>query len=133
MSEKMAEIIGIILGDGNIYINSQAGVYQIRIGLNSRTEKEYALNYILPLLEKTLKVKCTWSIAPKNEIFIRINKKDVVLKINQLINKRRVPKNILGDQKLLRACIRGLVDTDGSVFSKTTNKFIPQIEFYQKR
>lgn len=34
----------------------------------------------------------------------------------------------MSNNKYLKACIKGLIDTDGSVFPKSRNKKLPQIE-----
>lgn len=129
---EVAELLGIILGDGNIYINDKAGVYQIKIGLNSKNELNYARNFVMPLIERALNTKCSLQIAKKNEIFVNINRKTAILNIiNLLDSDKRIPKWVWVNKQFLKPFIRGLVDTDGSVFSKTTNKSLPQIEFYQ--
>lgn len=132
ISEKLAELLGIITGDGNIYIDKSSGVYQVKICLDAKTEIDYALEFVLPLLQDVLQTLCSWYFGLKNEIFVYFNRKDATMIIKDLVDKKKIPSFLWDNDKLLKAYIRGLIDTDGSVFSKTTNKSIAQIEFYQK-
>lgn len=132
LTPELAEITGIIVGDGSVYTNYKRGVYQMKVGLNSKNETDYARTFVAPLLEKLLNTKCSLRFAKKNEIFVNINRKADVLNILSLLDsKNKIPAWIWTNKEFIKSFIRGLVDTDGSVFSKTTNKSLPQIEFYQ--
>lgn len=133
ITQKLAELIGIYIGDGNIYRNSKRGIYQFKIGLNSLKEKDYALNFLLPMLENLFKTDFGLYTTKNNEIFVYVNKKKVVDIIESLSGgEKRIPKWAFNRPKLLKSLIRGLIDTDGVIFPKTTNRNIPQIEFTQK-
>lgn len=117
-SEKLAEYVGIMLGDGGI----TAG--QCTITLNSEADREYI--YFVSLLEKEL-----FGETPK--VYKRKDSKALVLYYNGTFlikyllsiglktgNKVRqqvdAPNWIKNSPKYSMACIRGLMDTDGGVF-----------------
>lgn len=117
---RFAEFIGIMLGDGHL---SQTG---INITLEYPAELEYKryieqlLFYLFerkPLIKKQQKIKA---------IHLVINSKNLVKFLNsiglntgnKILNGAKIPAFIMQDQKLLRWCIRGLVDTDGGIFHK---------------
>src|SRR3990167_5799484 len=49
-SEKLAEAVGILLGDGSNYHHPK--VYQVRIAANARSEEEYLLGFVKPLFDE---------------------------------------------------------------------------------
>ncbi len=133
ITQEFAELIGIIIGDGNIYSNSTRGIYQLKIGLNSIKEKEYAFEVVIPMLQNIFGIRFKHYETSKNELFVYANNKMIVESIRErLPNKHRIPSWLFYNELFLKSCIRGLIDTDGTVFSKTTNDSIPQIEFTQK-
>lgn len=124
--KNVAEIIGIMLGDGSIYLKKR--IYQARIGGHIENDKEYLLNYVKPLLEKTFNTRVRIKIHPTaKELFLCIDRKDTVLKLIELGlkpgNKKKnnvgIPDWVFTDKELIKSCIRGLVDTDGCVYPKT--------------
>src|SRR3989344_6545226 len=48
-SEELAELIGIILGDGNIWVRKP--YYYLTIVGDSKKDRDYLLNYVKPLFE----------------------------------------------------------------------------------
>ncbi len=123
-SEDSAELTGILLGDGNItaYVNGRAQVYQVSVASGMKNEEEYARNFVAPLLTKLSGIDCT-ILLRDNAVYSRINSKEFVKELgrhglhpgNKIKNKLRIPGWIFEKDRYLRACIRGLVDTDGSV------------------
>jgi intein/homing endonuclease len=139
--EKIAEFIGIMLGDGSIGIynfkqgNRTKQLHQLKVTLDSRN-KQY-INYVSNLMEKVM------GITPKihfkrmeNAVDIRIFKKDKVLyAVNALglkkspkWNNMEIPENY-AKGKLALLVLRGLFDTDGSVTIFRNNGILyPRIE-----
>lgn len=123
--ERLAELVGIILGDGYIQYNTKKSQYSIRIAGDSNKDREYIINYVKPLcdslfgLESTIRKHQIW-----NALYIIINRKKAVeflLSIgmqagDKIKNQATIPKWILENDCFLRVCIRGLIDTDGSVY-----------------
>ena len=133
ITPELAEEIGMHYGDGFL----SARRYDYRLKGNQYDEKEYYINYIKPLFKKLYNIdinlkefktsfgfeltsKALWEFKT-NVIGIKSgNKEDIffpeVLKINDL--------------QILTSFIRGLFDTDGSLFFKTRygyEKYYPAI------
>ena len=49
--EELAELIGIVLGDGSLYFNKRHKVYQFVITGHIKNDREYFEKFVLPLLE----------------------------------------------------------------------------------
>jgi len=121
-SEELAELVGIILGDGNIW--SKTGYHYVKICGDSEKDKEYLLAYVKPLFEKLFRQKMHFHYHKKcKELFLSKGSRDIVLTLkyfglkpgNKKKNNIEIPKWIFKSNKYLRACIRGLIDTDGSL------------------
>lgn len=119
-SKKLAELIGIILGDGNIW--TKKGFHYIRICGDCEKDKEYLSNYAKPLFENLFKTKMQiYCQKDKNVMYISKGSRDVVFTLNKFglksgnkkQNNQGIPKWIFKDKEYLKACIRGLIDTDG--------------------
>jgi intein/homing endonuclease len=127
-SAKLAELIGIILGDGNLYWNEKKGVYTLKIAGNPYDEREYLIDFVKPLLDEIFKTHSKIEIR-KNELFITVYSKEIIKILeffglkrgNKIKNNVGIPYWIKDNKNFLKACIRGLIDTDGSVF-KMSNK-----------
>jgi hypothetical protein len=117
-SEKLAEFVGIMMGDGGI------SKYHISITLNSKTDKEYSI-FVKDLVKELFNVdpginKRKGFLALDivvNRIKLVSFCESIGLKIgNKLKQGLDIPPWILKNKKYQTACIRGLVDTDGSFF-----------------
>lgn len=126
-SNELAELVGIILGDGGITD------WQLKIYLNKETEPEY-VEYVAKLIDFLFKK------PPKKYYFGGTSQKVCVLclaginliefleQIGLIIGNKvslqvGVPKWVLKNRNYSIACLRGLVDTDGCVYShKHTTK-----------
>ena len=116
---KLAELVGIILGDGNI-CGSQLRIY------GNKKEYRYYRNNIQKLLFDIFGVNSTIKQTRKNSNGIVLIVNSIMLirylasiglcqgsKIN---NYARVPNWIYPGKKFIINCLRGLFDTDGSFF-----------------
>lgn len=131
--ERLAELIGIILGDGNILSYTKGkkiGVYHIRIAGDYNKDKEYHLNYIKPLCDNLFGITAkVHTLSTKRERFISLYSKRLVnyfkkmgLKPgNKIKNQSTIPKWVFSNKSFLQSCVRGLIDTDGSIF-RMSNK-----------
>lgn len=117
---SLAEMIGIILGDGHLSIDG----YYLTITLNFQDEREYAV-YIMKLLESLFKQKPVVINLPKNKANqLRISNRFLVefltskdLKLgNKIKNQVGVPLWIKNNININAPCLKGLTDTDGSIF-----------------
>lgn len=116
----LAELSGIILGDGHI------GLSQVTITLNATDDSLYSL-YIVSLIEKLFGV--TPSISKRkgmNAVVISISRKKLVDFLgtiglhpgNKTERQVDVPSWIKESLTFSKACVRGLVDTDGCVVNE---------------
>src|SRR3989344_4602352 len=119
LNEGLAELIGAHLGDGTMTN------YFIRISGDYRYDLSY-FHYLSSLIFKLFGVQALIlrDKRPINTFYLLIASKNICsfLKDNYNIsyghkirNKTSIPKKILEDKKLSIACLRGLIDTDGSV------------------
>ena len=129
--ERLAEFIGAVLGDGNINYykkGKKIGVYHIRIAGDLNKDKDYHLNYLKNLFENIFNLKAKEILGKKGR-FLNVCSKELVeffskmgLKPgNRIKNQVTIPDWIYKRDSYLKACLRGLIDTDGSVF-RMSNK-----------
>lgn len=126
-SRNLAELFGIILGDGhidNIKIGKKIRCYCITISGDSIKDKDYLEEHIPNLLDKLFRERGHISYSKNSQsISLKIHGKNLVdfvmgkgLKSgNKKLNNQAIPKWILNNKGYLVSCIRGLVDTDGSI------------------
>lgn len=120
-SRKLAEFVGIMMGDGGITKN------QLRVTLNSRDDTEY-VPFVKRLTEELFKIPV--SIAPRKDqmaVDLVISRTELVRFCNEKLglpigNKIKqgldMPGWIKEDVGFQTACLRGLVDTDGCIFNE---------------
>jgi DNA-binding transcriptional regulator WhiA len=135
LNENTSELIGAYLGDGYIYRKNRK--YQIGFTGNIVTDKEY-FDYLRDLLLKEFSKE----VIPKERSGgLRItfySKKVCEFLLDEIglphgegkCEKAFIPNNIISDWGLCKNLIRGLFDTDGSVFvsKKPRLKKYPSIE-----
>lgn len=131
VSNELAELVGIIIGDGNIY--RKLNKYRIGFTGDIITDREY-FEHIRRLIKKEWNKEARIFIGGRG-LRIVINSKEAC---NFLINELKlpygegkgekviIPEFIAQDWNLVRHTIRGIVDTDGSVFVSKK----PRIEKY---
>lgn len=118
-SEMLAEFVGIMLGDGGMT------PYQICITLGYKADQEYS-TFLRAFLKKLFQLSP--SIHERNKSYIThvISRKELVdycvslglcigNKVKQQVD---MPSWIKKDEELIKACIRGLMDTDGCIFQE---------------
>lgn len=127
-SSKLAELLGIILGDGHIekiVIGNKIRCYSIVITGDSRFDRDYLENYVNSLFKelfgKTGKLRFSKN---NNSLYLKIHGKKIVefleekglLSGNKKNNNQAIPRWILNNDSYLKDCLRGLIDTDGCVY-----------------
>lgn len=138
-SEELAELWGIMLGDGNINKTQdyKLGVYNINITGHSILDKDYLLKFVKPLGEKLFGIKSRdyySKFAKALHIYFDSRKivdffeKEGFKAGDKIRNQSTIPDWIKENPKFLAACLRGLYDTDGC-FYKLTNKNSYQVCF----
>jgi intein/homing endonuclease len=117
MNDPMAEILGVLNGDGHIS-NSN---YEICV-VGSILEQDY-FDYLKILFENQLGLK--FSIQPQHtKLKLRAYSKRLTNILNEKfglpkgskLGKLKIPKQTLTRKKWLRSYLRGLFDTDGSIY-----------------
>lgn len=116
----LAELIGIFLGDGSIHSR-----YQAAISLNAENEQGYA-GYVVRLIRRLFSVEpSVHQRAYKGVVEIVLNSVDLVAFLltkglvsgNKVRSQVSVPLWVQRKQSYAVACVRGLVDTDGCIFT----------------
>lgn len=119
-SEKLAEFIGIILGDGNL-----SEYDAIRIAGDSRKDRDYLEKYIVKLIRELFNCEPSLYFSKRsNCLYVYFGSKIVsnylvkcgLKKGNKIKNNLTIPSWIMKNPSYLKACLRGLIDTDGSVY-----------------
>lgn len=136
-SSELAEFVGILLGDGGISRS------QIVVSLNSIEDRDYA-KFVTFLIKKLFHVPvgiymdkhaAVIDLVISRVELVRFCVEKLELKIGNKVKQQvDVPEWIKKNKQYLIACTRGLVDTDGSVFShryKVNGKWYayPKISF----
>ena len=118
-SSELAEFVGIVLGDGSITPK------QVQISLNKYDDKEY-VPFIKTLIKKLFNLKTgTYNDRKSDGVKLQVSSVELInyllklgLKIGNKIKQQiDVPDWIKQNKKYAVACMRGLIDTDGSIFT----------------
>ncbi len=120
-SPALAEFVGIMMGDGTI------SAYHIGITLNATDDADYAV-FVTKLIGRLFGIHPKiYKRKNKNAVAITVARKLLVDHLHSLGlpigNKIKqgldIPRWILSNPEFAKACLRGLMDTDGSVFTHT--------------
>lgn len=119
-STELAEFTGIVLGDGGLSEN------QLTITLNYKDDEKYIV-FVIKLIKNLFDLSPTVHRETKNSVDnIVVSRKKLVefltreiglKKGNKIKNQIDIPLWIKNNKNFRIACIRGLVDTDGSIFT----------------
>ncbi len=136
-NERLAELVGIILGDGHIHKKNNL----ITI-VGSLEDLEYYKNRAIPLFEDLFNVKVSLKRRKdRNAYYLMAYSKYLV---NELVSvglmrgakdKVTIPKFIFSNKRYLLAFLRGIFDTDGCIkFSKQSKNinYYPRIQIALK-
>lgn len=123
-SKDLAEFAGIVIGDGGITQN------QVMIFTNSIDDNKYGY-FVKKLIKKLFDVNASvYFIDSHTVMIIAVSRKKLVEFCNKKLglsigNKLKqgldIPSWIRKNSEFERACIRGLVDTDGCIFEECHN------------
>ncbi|MGA2680923.1 MAG: LAGLIDADG family homing endonuclease [Candidatus Bathyarchaeia archaeon] len=139
-SEDLAEILGLILGDGHIDKSVKSGQYAIKI-CGGEDDIEYLQSCVSPLFLRVFGKRLkSFRFKKAMAVMYYINDKAIVFTLehyglkagNKKENNVQIPSWIFENNNQLRACLRGLFDTDGTVFPKSSNHNSPQLELTSK-
>ena len=121
LTPGVAEFVGVLIGDGYVYIKNHH--YVIGIVGSPKTDLEY-FDYLKKLIlqEFAISVKIKYRYRGLRIVF---GSKEVVgflcKDLGMIFGKNKsenvfIPNVILKDKKLIKSTIRGIADTDGSIF-----------------
>lgn len=117
-SELLAELLGILFGDGHL------SAYQVSVTTNSETDIDHA-RFVKDLLIKLFGSKVAMRFKKDCKgVEIVLSSKSAVNFLfskgmpigNKMKNNLRAPQWILENPKFQKAFIKGLFDTDGSIY-----------------
>lgn len=117
-SATLAKLIGILIGDGGI------SHFQVRVTLGLKTDREYAF-FVKSLLDKLFKTNSSvYQYSKRSTIEVVISSRTAVEFLikqglplgNKIRQKIDIPSWIKKRQGWSRRCLRGIFDTDGSVY-----------------
>ena len=124
LNESLAEFIGVYLGDGTL------SSHCLRISGDRRYDSSY-FEYIRKLVFDLFNVSCKiYKDRVGNAFYIVIFSKELCSFLrekfflkpgNKLKNNSLIPSQIIDSSSLALSCLRGLVDTDGSVTRRGRN------------
>lgn len=113
-SDTLAEFIGILLGDGHLTPT------QVTVTLG--TKDEY-VDFVKDMVSKLFRIQSKYMTAPQNAHIVYFGSTVAVkwlLSMGMVFNKVKqqvdVPSWIFSKKNYMRAAVRGLMDTDGSVY-----------------
>ncbi len=116
-SKELAELCGILLGDGAITDT------QIRVTLNRFTDRKYAF-FVAKLMERIIGEKpskyiqeSTVELCLSGVELVKLFEKLGLKRGNKVAQQVNIPKWILKNKIFALSCLRGLVDTDGGVYT----------------
>lgn len=116
--ENFAEFTGILLGDGSITDS------QVRITVSNLVDKDYS-KFIVELMKKLFKFSPSIGIRNQdNTINITLSGIGLVellekwgfKKGNKIRQQVNIPRWIMKNDVFKKACVRGLMDTDGGIY-----------------
>jgi len=116
-SKHLAEFIGIMLGDGNIWKN------RVKIAFDKRNTP-YII-YVRELFEKIFGIKLKREFVEEtnnaylyvsNRLIIEELFKDGLQRGDKIKNRLGIPVWIKQNKDYLKSCIKGLIDTDGCIY-----------------
>lgn len=128
--QNLAELIGVILGDGNLYKHSRTE--NLRVICNSKE-----LNYIRHIVDLIIKVfrKAPSIIKRRNEnatvvclYQCKISKRLKLPCGNKIKNNIGIPRWVLSNKDYMWKCLKGLFETDGC-FVEDKGNYTQIIEF----
>ncbi len=141
IDEKLAEEIGIHIGDGNLYIiknKDGSKSYKYTISGNLTNEYNYHVEYISKLMNDLYNIKGRFSLRKdRNNIDSVYKSKTIVEFKNKILNlpigsktNIKIPKGVFKEKELEQKCMVGIIDTDFNltnslaITGKLTNLYV---------
>jgi len=136
MDQREAELIGMHVGDGTLYLAGKTLVWELRGSIHEQEYYEHVAKLIKDMLNIEVKPKYrgpnSYGIQTTNKIITNffINNG---FKPGKKVYTVRIPDYVkLADKTIRQSFVRGLFDTDGCVWfykNRTPYRYYPKIEF----
>jgi DNA-binding transcriptional regulator WhiA len=133
INENLAEVVGVFIGDGCLSNFENHGRRKTCITFCGSWENDeiYYNKKIVCILNKEFNCSKKYHHSKKdNTLRYALHGKEIVnffidlgMPIGIKGNRIEIPKEILNDEKMTLACIRGIFNTDGSVYSRYSKKY----------
>lgn len=131
-NEDLAELTCILLGDGGLYTHRHLKKHELKVTLNRVDEQPY-VHYVNKLFYEQF--QCFLHIHPRKKgktVDLRIGQRSIIdffkskglLTGNKVENQINVPNWIKNNNYFLKRGIKGLIDTDGSIWVNSQTKSI---------
>jgi intein/homing endonuclease len=134
----MAELIGATLGDGNVYDKRPSYVEYCG---NPISDRYYFEHVLLPIVSKEISYRPRLFVRDLGLRF-RVNNasfvqwlKQVGIPAGEAKGMAKIPELISADRRLMICCVRGIHDTDGSVYFDMRPAYAapyPRVELHMK-
>lgn len=129
LTPELAEIIGIIIGDGHLEFNkkyTKTTMYLLNISGSSSEDEDYYTNRINPIFFRLFNVKFNISKRRNDELVLNLYSKAITSFFKNLgispgkkVDDVSIPKIILNAEKeIKKGFISGVMDTEGSISFK---------------
>lgn len=134
LSPKLAYTCGFLLGDGSIQIREHKHDYAIKAVGNPKDEQSYYDVIIkalfleifnIPITTKLYDGKTTYGFQFSSKRLVRFLTSTLRLPHGKKYHQLCIPALFYLDHQFLRACIRGIFDTDGCISFKRRHKKHP--------
>ena len=123
MCPDTAELIGIILGDGHLTKN-----FQHCLCITLCEDEKQLINRTITLCQRTIeKTPKKYPLKDSRAIQLKLNSKELVKRFVELglhtgdkvENQVGVPNWIMEKEEYQKRCLRGLIDTDGCIYTQS--------------
>jgi len=141
LDEQIAEVVGALIGDGCLSeYQTRAGRRRQEIAFTGNiTDFDYYENFIRPSIRSRFGVAGRLFTRDNNSTRYHIMNREAFgffaglgIPIGKKGRKLEIPTKILADRQLSIACIRGIWNTDGSIYRRYTKIYPGQKRIYDK-
>jgi DNA-binding CsgD family transcriptional regulator len=132
INNELSELLGILSGDGHISKTN----YEVSVSGNLREGKDYMTKHVKGLFEKLFWCHVRiYEYRPNNNIKCIVNSKMLVEFLNKIYglpigkkkNRLHIPTQIMHNKSHIKNYLRGLFDTDGSVYKRRKKDLVISI------
>ena len=126
---ELAELVGVIMGDGHIYFNNESREktnYSIWISGSLSEDSDYYKNYINKIFQNLFNLDFSFASQRKDELIVRVHSKaiasffkDFGIKTGNKTSDNPIPNEILNsNDNIKKGFLRGIFDTEFCVMFK---------------